>query len=219
MNNNLKIYKHTEVKILKLKVFPLKKLDQLDIALLYLLGKNGRENLTQLGKIVNLSHSSVRDRIKKLENTKTLHVRGLINPDQLDLITAFILIESASEAGRIGILDVYSKCPRVILVASVIGHYDIVALVYAEDRGLLEVLLSSCFLRKSSEIRRSSVLIVGSELQPSFLPIDIPLKEEKSDVSPCGIHCKECVKFDQQICVGCPETSVYRGNLFSDVSS
>ncbi len=192
------------------------KLDQTGIALL---GRNGKVNLTQLGKQVSLSHSSVRDRLIKLEKTKTLHIRGLVNPNQLNLITAIILIESASEMGRIRILETYSKCPRVIYAASVLGHYDIVAFVYAEDRDLLEVLLSSCFLRKTSDIRRSSVLIVGSELQPLFLPIDIPVKEENNETSLCGLNCEDCVKFQQQICIGCPQTSTYRGTLFSEVPS
>ncbi|MFX1512833.1 MAG: Lrp/AsnC family transcriptional regulator [Promethearchaeota archaeon] len=189
------------------------KFDQIDILLLHLLGKDGRANLTQLGKQVGLSHSSVRDRLLKLEKADAVHIRGLINPNHFNLITAFILIESASEKGRIRILDTYSKCPRVIFVASVIGHYDIIALVYAEDRGLLEVLLSSCFLRKKLDIRQSSVMIIGTELEPPFLPINIPIKDIKSEISSCGLNCKECIKFQQQICIGCPVASIYRGSF------
>ncbi|MFW9996218.1 MAG: Lrp/AsnC family transcriptional regulator [Candidatus Odinarchaeota archaeon] len=189
-------------------------MDKIDYKIIEELKEDGRKKFSDIARIVGLSRVAVASRLKKLVDTGKIRIYPEINLKEQKMIMAVILIESRDEERRENILEQYSSCPRVLLTGTAYGHYDIFALIFAEDRELLEILLSSCILKKIDGINKSSVMIVGELLKPGFLPIKRYNKRNISSIAPCGLDCSECTKFKQHICIACPLTTTYRGKLF-----
>ncbi|MFX1533693.1 MAG: Lrp/AsnC family transcriptional regulator [Promethearchaeota archaeon] len=190
-------------------------MDSTDFKIIRELQEDGRKKFSKIGQAVGLSRVAVAVRVKRLVESKNVRIHPEINLKSQNMIMALILIESADEKKRENILSLYSGCPRVILFGTAYGHYDIFALVFAENSSLLEILLTSCMLKNIEGINKSSIMIIGDLLVPSFLPVKKYLADKTSTVAPCGLDCSKCDKFRRQLCIACPSTSLYKGEFFN----
>jgi hypothetical protein len=94
------------------------------------------------------------------------------------------------------------------------GGYNLIALVMAEDQTTLESeSMEKCALRSGEGIRRSEVYLIGRVHHYPFLPLKTDIFQEKNEITPCGVKCKECQSFQDKKCVGCPTLSYYRGPI------
>jgi len=118
------------------------RIDEKDKELLRILRKNGRITLTELGKILNLSPASVKNRLEKLERLGAIKgYPALIDPAFLgNFVTALIFINLKE-------IDSYARDSLRKL-----AHLDNVELVYIKT-GDHNVLLRGEF-RDMEELRR-----------------------------------------------------------------
>ena len=75
-----------------------------------------------------------------LENG-TIKISALINPSELKLHPAIVMLEMESAEAMQNFLDRFEECPRVIQIFKTMGGYNLIALVVAEtQRNLREYL-------------------------------------------------------------------------------
>jgi len=189
-------------------------MDKIDWKLIKQLRSDGRKTYKELGTAIGFTSLGAKKRIEKLRNKNLIHISALVNTDALNLRLALILLEIESAEAMRKIIDRYSKCPRVINFFTTMGGYNLIALVMAEDQTTLESeSMEKCALRSGEGIRRSESYLIGTVQHYPFLPLKTDTLEEKGDVTPCGVQCKDCRSFQDKKCVGCPTLSYYRGPL------
>ena len=177
-----------------------------------MLQEDGRLSLVEIASKLKISHTGVKKHLDKLLKENVISVRALLNPKALDLKLVLILIEAESYEDIKRLTSKFKECPRIILLASLIGGYNIVALVAAEDINVLESITSVCALRTSKGIRRSEVLLVSELIYPEYIPLRI-IEDKVDSELPCGFDCYRCSKYIDGNCLGCPLLKGYRGIL------
>ncbi|MFX1486310.1 MAG: winged helix-turn-helix transcriptional regulator [Promethearchaeota archaeon] len=187
-------------------------MDEIDRKIISLLKENGRMTFKDLGIAIGFTSAGAKKRVESLLKTGLIQVSALLDFEKLNLKAGLILFEIESESKIREFLERFRKCPRVVSTLTVIGKYNLIALLIAEDQKTFEsILLGKCALR--GEDARTHIEVFPLASQELHLPISLELRQE--DVSPCGVRCTTCGRYRDQYCVGCPSTECYRGELFT----
>ncbi len=116
-------------------------LDEKDKQILNLLQKDGRMTLKEIGKVINLSIDSTHKRLKKLLESKVVHVGAFIDPKVIgfDIVASVsIKIGNASDEEHKAFIDYLAKSPHTIEVISTLGQYDLMVVFIAKTTEELE---------------------------------------------------------------------------------
>ena len=93
-----------------------------------LLTEDGRMPIGEMAKKLNVTASTIRSRIKILEEKGLFKVSGLVDPSRhQDMITAIVPMSVQSQGQMDKIMDKISQLPNVAWAGVVAGRYDIVA--------------------------------------------------------------------------------------------
>lgn len=183
------------------------KLDDIDKQILIELFSNGRVSLTDIHKkIVKtnkelMSHTGVKKRITKLENSNVLKIQGNINLNNLKYKSCFILLEMKNFDEIKNITKAYSSCPRVFLLAQITGQYNVIMGIAGQSMDVLHRYINYCGPTNRDGILHSQILFVSNIEMPEYLPIR--LFSKNSQESKCGNICKDCEAFLDGKCDGC----------------
>ncbi|MHA1301191.1 MAG: hypothetical protein ACTSO9_17355 [Candidatus Helarchaeota archaeon] len=82
---------------------------------------------------------------------------------------------------------------------------------FAENFDTFQTILKSCMLYSFEGIRKSTILTIGNLIEPPFFNARISKINQKN--KNCGAVCKDCASFKKDLCVGCPNSQDYKGNL------
>jgi len=186
-------------------------IDEVDKQIISILQKDGRASLSEIGKKVRLSHVSVRKRLKNLRES-IVNISAGLNGEQLGLRVAIVNAEVERPERLRELLDIFSKCPRIVFLTTTTGAYNLMTIMIAEDVDTLHAIIEVCSVRAQMGIRRSEVIIGEAPVIPKYLPIKIIATKEDND-APCGINCSNCIKYIQGKCLACPATKYYKGLL------
>jgi len=109
-------------------------LDKIDRAIISCLQYDGRSSFTKIAEELNITEGSVRRRIKRLTDSGTLQVVGIVEPKEMGW----------NEAGMIGInvqanrieevAESVAQLPEVSYLFQAAGEFDLFAEVYCRDR-------------------------------------------------------------------------------------
>lgn len=115
----------------------MEKLDQIDLQLLKLLGKNSNVTIKELADQVNLSHTPVFERVKRLElNGFIKKYIALIDAEKLNFgLMVFCNIKLKQHDKSIGhdfVTDIL-KLEEVVECYNISGDFDFLLKVYAKD--------------------------------------------------------------------------------------
>jgi len=188
-------------------------LSDIDKKFLSILARNGRASLTGIGKALGITHVAVSKKLNKFIQGGYLEVRGLLNPRKLNLKLALVFAEVESPQNMQKLTENFEKCPRLVLLATLMGSFNFVAMMVAEDLNVLESITSICCIRRAEGIRRAEVVIIGELVKPSHIPLSIII-EEKHKKPPCKyVDCERCPRYLSDKCPGCPAIESYRGWL------
>jgi Lrp/AsnC family transcriptional regulator for asnA, asnC and gidA len=109
-------------------------LDKIDRAIISCLQYDGRSSFTKIADELNITEGSVRRRIKRLTDSGTLQVVGIVEPKEMGW----------NEAGMIGITvqpnrieevaEAIAQLPEVSYLFQAAGEFDLFAEVYCRDR-------------------------------------------------------------------------------------
>lgn len=189
-------------------------MDEIDRKIISQLQINGRITLKELAQIIGYTSMGTKKRLQKLLDQKTIQVSALINPTQLKLLPAIVMLEMESAEARQTLIDRFKDCPRVIQIFKTMGGYNLIALVVAENQETLNsISMEKCSLRSNAGIRRSEFYPIGDINFAPFLQVREHLTHKDRTVTPCNIDCRPCSCYKDQTCVGCPAASYYRGTL------
>ena len=179
------------------------------------LENDGRISLTKLGKKMGMSHVAVKKRLDNLLNKNIIKISPQFNTSKMDLKMAVINIEVESYKQLKKLTDIFNKCPRTFFIGSTAGKFNLLVLVYAENIDTLRSILDVCCIRTRKGIRKSEVN-VGEIIHPNFFPLKIPRSNNRK-ITPCGLNCSNCERFNIDKCLGCPATINYKGKLWSNI--
>lgn len=187
-------------------------MDPIDRQLIVKLQEDGRAKLVKLGKSLDLSHVAVKDRLNRLLREEKIKVSANLSVKEFNLKMVTILVEVESYKRLKELIEIYKDCPRLVFMSTLIGTYNLMAIMVAENQTTLESMtLGTCSLRGQNGIRHSVAHLSGSTIHPLYLPIKLSI--EKRDVAPCNISCDTCERYKSKQCLGCPATSFYRGSI------
>jgi Lrp/AsnC family transcriptional regulator for asnA, asnC and gidA len=110
------------------------KLDDIDQELIRLLRENGRAGNRQLGQVLGVSEATVRNRIRRLIDSRVLHVTAIVDfeasgSDFLVMLLVQVEGRSVRDVGR-----ELAAIPRVIAVSIVSGRCDLLVTFLARDK-------------------------------------------------------------------------------------
>jgi DNA-binding Lrp family transcriptional regulator len=183
------------------------KLDDIDKQILNQLYRNGRESLTSLNQKIYktdkgiMSHTGVKKRILKLENSNVLKVQGNINLNNINYKACFILLEMRNYDEIRKIIECYKDCPRVFLLTHITGQYNILMGIVGQNIDVLHRYINYCGPTNKEGVLHSQILFISTIESPKFLPINLFSKE--SQENKCGNICKDCEAFIDGECDGC----------------
>jgi DNA-binding Lrp family transcriptional regulator len=190
-------------------------LDDTDKKLISILQKNGRTSLSEIGKDLGMSHVAVSKRLDKLVQSETVKITAGVNAEYLDAKVLFMGLETEDMEVAEKIQKKYADCPRLLMFAPVTGRYNVFAVMVAEDTWSLESIIGTCSMRTEPGVRRSESWFGNAPVSPKYLQVDLAPGASGSSVSPCGRDCGSCKRYKADKCVGCPPTSVYKGQLWA----
>lgn len=133
-------------------------LDEIDIEILNILQKDGRANIKEIARMVNLSSPAVSARVEKLEEANyILGYQAVINPHAVGLHTkAFISLEVSPEQKNI-FYPFIKTCENVVECNCVTGEYSMLLEVFFETTMELDQ-----FIGELQKFGRTKTLIVFS---------------------------------------------------------
>ncbi len=137
-------------------------MDEIDRKIISQLQINGRITLKELAQIIGYTSMGTKKRLQKLLDQKIIQVSALLNPTQLKLLPAIVMLEMESAEARQTLIDRFKDCPRVIQIFKTMGGYNLIALVVAENQETLNsISMEKCSLRSNAGIRRSEFYPIG----------------------------------------------------------
>ena len=119
--------------------------DEYDKRIMRELDKNARKQLSELSKSVGLSRDAVRDRIKKLIAAKVIYTfKPIYNPPKMGfpiINYVFIALYNPSESKEKEFLQYLKNNKYVTYVGSLIGRWDYLFSIVAENQGQFDKVL------------------------------------------------------------------------------
>jgi len=186
-------------------------LDSVAKQLIRALQEDGRLSLTELGRRLGISHVAVGKRLKKLTSEGVVKVQANLSVKSLGLRLLAVLIEVEGRESLDRLCSIFSRCPRMLLLSTLIAGYNLLALMVAEDERVLESITTCCAIRDAPGIKRTEVYLLGNVIMPEHVPLR--LIAGRGEESPCGRRCLLCPRFKEERCLGCPAVERYRGSL------
>jgi len=184
-------------------------MDRIDLSIIEELRKDGRLSLSDLGRKIGMSHVAIRRRLKRLIESKIMRVSTELNVKTFEFKLAMVMMEVETYEKLTELVSTYIKCPRTLMILHCLGGFNLLAMMWAENDDTLRSVLDSCSIRTREGVRRSEVC-VGELLHPEYLSIPI-VSSSDLEISPCGLDCSGCRRYQENKCLGCPTTRRYRG--------
>ena len=109
-------------------------MDKLDLSILASLQTDGRRPFTDIAQELGVSEGTVRNRVSKLIENKTLHIVGLVDPGSMGLNAPAIIGVSVNEGDIEQIAAGIAAHPEVSYLIMVSGEFDLIVEVLCKNR-------------------------------------------------------------------------------------
>jgi len=183
-------------------------LDKIDLSIISFINKYNKINLSKIAENLGMSHVAIGTRLNNMIKKKLIKLGIKINPKLLKLNLGLILLEVETNRYK-DLIKIYENCPRVLYFFDLVGEYNLGVIFYAENIDTYHTILKFCMLYSLKGIRKSTILTIGKFYPPNYINIDT--SKFKLNNIPCGISCNNCEAFKNNLCVGCPNFSLYKG--------
>ncbi|MHA1915459.1 MAG: hypothetical protein ACW97V_13945 [Promethearchaeota archaeon] len=181
--------------------------DAIDRQLIEALFREGRVSLSTLSKIIKKSNNDtmslagISRRISKLEKLGILNIQGNLSVNNLGYSIVFILMEMKNFDVVQNIIEMYSECPRIFLLAPVTGQYHLIIGVLGHTIDDLRDYINFCGPTNKLGIIHSEIIFSSRLITPKFIPVN--LFSGKSREYKCANVCEECQSLLEGKCNGC----------------
>ena len=131
-----------------------------DQLLIQLLRQNARASVTDLARDMNLSRTTVQQRLNRLEEQSVItgYTVRLSPRAEANAIQAHVMVKSDSQNSR-QLTDSLSKIPQVETVLSVSGRYDYIVILRVADTQQLDDVLDQIWEVEGITGTESSVVL------------------------------------------------------------
>lgn len=187
----------------------MKKIDSTDKEIIRMINQDWEQGITNMGKKLNLSHTAVRSRLKRLKRDY-LKVNCNLDLEKIGLKLFLICLEARAKSKVINHIE---NCPKIINYFDTYGQYNFIMLAVAEDTDTMESMIEQCFSFNFTDITKYTVIpITHSPFMHQ--PLKFYSDEEKQKMN-CDFktECPDCELFKKKRCVGCPLYEGYKGIL------
>ena len=185
-----------------------RKLDELDLRILKSLTEDSRKSTTQIAKEAQTTRPTAIARINRLEEEKIIDFGPKIRATNIGLKFATLHFESQEGQSTEEIVNMLSKCPRIVQLIQLTGKPTYTDLILIDNA---ETLLSTIDCMSSTlKIKVNAYQRVLPLIGDSF---NVKIDLEKKESTPCGKDCQLCLAYQQNECVGCPSSTKYKGQI------
>jgi Lrp/AsnC family transcriptional regulator for asnA, asnC and gidA len=144
--------------------------DSTDEQLVRLLARNARQNSETLAKQLNLSAATVRRRLRKLIQSETLHIIGVVDPIKFGLPVAVIINLDIASEKIVSVMETLTNRPEIRWISTTTGRFDIIALArFASNDDLSNFLVQG--LPKIEGVRDSETFICLNMEKGRYIPL------------------------------------------------
>ena len=144
------------------------RLDDIDLKILHVLFKDGRESFVEIAKETKLSSVGVNKRVEKLMREGILSIKGLLNIEKVHTVSAEIEIEADSQS-LTELVERLSQSPLVYHLVKTSGRYNLFVGVVAPDLGSIENFITR-EIREKPGIKQMEISIGELPLIPKWAP-------------------------------------------------
>lgn len=109
-------------------------MDDLDLAILALLQRNGRRPYTDIAHTLGVSEGTVRNRVYRLLDEQVIQIVGQVDPDHLGFDAPAIMGVSVKPQEVEMVAQQIAAFPEVSYLLTVSGEYDLIVEVACQDR-------------------------------------------------------------------------------------
>ena len=181
-----------------------KKLDKLDLKILYELQKDGRTSITEIAEKVGSSRPTVTSRVKQLIDERSVIIQGGLNLSAAGYKMACVGLEVRNEDSRKNMEHILKSCPRVLNVFRTPEKANIHIAVWGEEDQTINSTIES--FRDIEDVDIVYTHYLGTPIHGDLAIKVFPIT---SDETPCGKVCSTCHRFEKNWCLGCPITVDY----------
>ncbi len=135
-------------------------LDQLDLAILAMLQRDGRKPYTEIAETTGVSEGTVRNRVSRLMEEQVVHVVGLVDPNQLGFDAPAMIGVSLRPPALEKAAATIAAFPEVSYLIMVSGEFDLMVEVMCRDREHLATFLNERLHKVSGILRTQTFLIL-----------------------------------------------------------
>ena len=186
----------------------LDKLDSLDFKILRELTEDGRISITDLADKVQSSRPTVTNRLNRLRELGLLSIVGGLNFMNLGFKMATVGLEVKTEARRKEALKILRKCPRVQTIFRSPKKANIELGVWGENDQTINSTIES--FRDIQDIEIVDINYLGSPIHGN---VTLRLNPGNLEVTSCGQVCADCHRYQNDWCLGCPDSKDYKNPL------
>lgn len=163
-------------------------LDNLDYEILLLLQKDGRSSFTDIADVLKVSVSTIRNRVTKLIDEKTLQIIGRVEPVRLGFhayAQVFISVRPVTELNRVA--EQIAVMEEVSFLAMTTGAYDLeVNLMCRNNNHLTNVILQIQKIEGIYETKTNMYVKILKIAQPDLSLVQNPPHDNPQLDNPWG---------------------------------
>lgn len=151
-------------------------LDAIDRQLLSLLQSNDQASLGELGQVVGLAPSSVKERIKRLTTTGVIEgFHAKVSPEALSLdLLAFVFVGWTDPATEGPFLERALREPAILECHHVTGSWNYLIKVRVRTTRDLEAFLASVIKEIAGVLRTETLIVLSSAKETAVLAAEPP---------------------------------------------
>lgn len=151
------------------------KLDRLDVQIIGILQTEGRIPITQIGARIGVPHTTVRDRIQRLEDEGIIEGYTIkINPAKLGYLVSCLVHVTVEQRLQLEetiafLRDIDEVTEYLVLT----GNTDIAVRLYARDVDHLREIIYNKIMTIPGFMRSNTQLVLTSGTEPITIPLDV----------------------------------------------
>lgn len=134
-------------------------MDDLDLAIIEQLQGNGRIPFTDVAKNLNVTEGTIRNRVAKLIESKTIQIVGLIDPHRAGYDTPALIGVTVTPPYLEDAAAQIAAMPEVSYLIMVSGEYDLMVEVFCRNREQLASLIRDR-LQKVTGVQRTQTFSI-----------------------------------------------------------
>jgi DNA-binding Lrp family transcriptional regulator len=148
-------------------------LDGMDLRILEILQAEGRIPLTRLSVRLDVPHSTVRDRLRRLEEAGAIDsYTAVINPSTVGFpVSAFVMVTLDQRLETASAVEALMNIDEVTETYLLTGDIDVLVRIWARDVEHLRCILYQKFTDVPGLLRTNTVIVLDSQLKPERLPM------------------------------------------------